>query len=235
MQLFPAEILHYAGGIDSFEKKWRCHPSIKIIKFCFPIHRHLQAILNPQVIRGFLHGRRLIRRWHKAAARIQALVRGIFTRQRHQKRLNAAIRIQVGSAWSAWRVVEAWKDWKRMLCDNWWDTKNIKNIQTIYVLTQESASCTCVSRVLHWKFVAAPSLVLFYMLSFNQARIQGLWGRKKVQQIQSAILKLQRNWRRFQAMGHNMTQHILHEEVWKKRVPSCLPNVGAWVMNIFCM
>lgn len=96
-------------------------------------------------------------------------------------------------------------------------------------------SCTCVSRVLHWKFVAAPSLVLFYMLSFNQARIQGLWGRKKVQQIQSAILKLQRNWRRFQAMGHNMTQHILHEEVWKKRVPSCLPTVGALVMNIFCM
>lgn len=29
MQLFPAEILHYAGGIDSFEKKWRCHPSIR--------------------------------------------------------------------------------------------------------------------------------------------------------------------------------------------------------------
>ena len=43
-------------ALTVLKKKWWCHPSIKIIKLCFPIHRHLQAILNPQVIRGFLHG-----------------------------------------------------------------------------------------------------------------------------------------------------------------------------------
>ena len=33
-----------------------------------------------------------------------------------------------------------------------------------------------------------------------QARIRGLWGRQKVAQIQRAAGKLQRNWRRFQAV-----------------------------------
>ena len=52
-----------------------------------------------QVIRGFLHGRRLMRLRHQSAARIQARVRGIFARQRHQVRLAAAIRIQAGPGW----------------------------------------------------------------------------------------------------------------------------------------
>lgn len=61
-----------------------------------------------KVIRGFLHGRRLIRQRHKAAARIQALVRGIFTRQRDRRRLEAAIRIQarIRGLWGRQKVAQ---------------------------------------------------------------------------------------------------------------------------------
>lgn len=144
-----------------FQASWRA----------FADRRNLEvrwaAIVSIQkVIRGYIHGRNWLRMRHKSAARIQALVRGIFQRQRHAKRLAAAIRIQA-------RI--------RGL----FDRKQVRNIQTAATKLQRN-----------WRRFQAQlqvkQMVYERMEVLRLKRLDIL--RRKLQVAASVVL--QRNWRR---------------------------------------